>query len=137
MLTASSIFDLFNHSHWDMVVYCHLGTNQGLFNNAAQTWNHNFYWNSLKAGGGGKPTGKVGEAIEKAFGGYDNFRKEFTTAANTQFGSGWAWLVQDKAGALKIVKTGNADVPVTEGMVSRRPTAEEDHWSHVYLACDL
>lgn len=93
------------------------GTNQGLFNNAAQTWNHNFFWNSIKANGGGKPTGKVAAAIDASFGSYDNFRKEFVTAANTQFGSGWAWLVQDKAGALKVVKTGNADVPVTDGLV--------------------
>ena len=77
----------------------------GIFNNAAQTWNHTFFWNSLKPGGGGAPTGAVAKGIDAAFGSFDNFKKEFANAAMTQFGSGWAWLVADK-GQLKVVKTG-------------------------------
>lgn len=71
----------------------------------------------MKKGGGGAPTGKVADAINKSFGSYDNFRKEFVTAANTAFGSGWAWLVSDGKGNLKVVKTIGADVPVTDGLV--------------------
>lgn len=74
------------------------GKNQALFNNAAQSYNHEFYWESIKPNGGGKPTGKIAALIDKTFGSYDNFRKEFTTAAATQFGSGWAWLVWTPAG---------------------------------------
>ena len=86
----------------------------GVFNNAAQIWNHTFYWNSLKPNGGGKPTGAIAAAIDKDLGGYDKFKADFAAAAVTQFGSGWAWLVSD-AGTLKIVKTGNAEVPLTKG----------------------
>ena len=86
----------------------------GVFNNAAQIWNHTFYWNSLKPNGGGKPTGAIAAAIDKDLGGYDKFKADFANAAVTQFGSGWAWLVSD-AGVLKIVKTGNAEVPFTKG----------------------
>ena len=74
----------------------------GVFNNAAQVWNHTFYWNSLKPNGGGKPTGAIAAAIERDLGGYDKFKADFANAAVTQFGSGWAWLVAD-AGVLKIV----------------------------------
>jgi len=98
-----------------LLLYCS-GTNQGLFNNAAQSWNHAFYWNCMKKGGGGAPTGKIADAITNSFGSYDNFRKEFVTAANTAFGSGWAWLVSDGSG-LKVVKTIGADLPITEGLV--------------------
>ncbi len=100
----------------------------GLFNNAAQIWNHTFYWNSLKAGGGGKPGGKIGPMIEAAFGGYDNFRKELAATTVSQFGSGWGWLVQDGA-ALKIVKTANAEVPFTKG---QKPLLTIDVWEHAY-----
>ena len=100
----------------------------GVFNNAAQIWNHTFYWNSLKPNGGGKPTGAIAAAIDKDLGGYDKFKADFTNAAVTQFGSGWAWLVSD-AGTLKIVKTGNAEVPFTKG---QKPLLTIDVWEHAY-----
>ncbi len=100
----------------------------GLFNNAAQIWNHTFYWNSLKAGGGGKPGGKLAQMIEAAFGGYDNFRKELSATTVSQFGSGWGWLVQDGE-TLKIVKTANAEVPFTKG---QKPLLTIDVWEHAY-----
>jgi Fe-Mn family superoxide dismutase len=100
----------------------------GVFNNAAQIWNHTFFWNSLKPGGGGTPGGAVGKAVEAAFGSQENFRKEFANAAVTQFGSGWAWLVADK-GKLRIVKTGNAETPITQGLT---PLLTIDVWEHAY-----
>jgi len=100
----------------------------GVFNNAAQTWNHTFFWNSLKPGGGGAPTGDVAKAIDAAFGSAENFRKEFANAAVTQFGSGWAWLVADK-GAVRIMKTANADTPLTLGVT---PILTIDVWEHAY-----
>jgi len=101
----------------------------GIFNNAAQTWNHTFFWNSLKPkGGGGVPAGAVAKAIDAAFGSFENFKKEFSNAAMTQFGSGWAWLVADK-GALRVVKTGNADTPLTMGLT---PLLTIDVWEHAY-----
>ncbi len=100
----------------------------GIFNNAAQVWNHSFFWNSLKAGGGGAPTGDLLAKIEAAFGSYDAFKAEFTAAATTQFGSGWAWLVED-AGTLKITKTANADNPLTKG---QKPLLTLDVWEHAY-----
>ncbi len=100
----------------------------GVFNNAAQIWNHTFYWNSLKPNGGGKPTGAIAAAIDKDLGGYDKFKADFANAAVTQFGSGWAWLVSD-AGVLKIVKTGNAEVPFTKG---QKPLLTIDVWEHAY-----
>ena len=105
------------------------GKNQGLFNNAAQVWNHNFYWAGMKPNGGGKPTGKIAELIERDFGGYDAFRKQFAADSNGNFGSGWTWLVQDNDGKLKIVKTSNADVPITDGL---NPLAVIDVWEHAY-----
>lgn len=100
----------------------------GIFNNAAQVWNHTFYWNCMKKNGGGKPTGKLLDLIETQFQGFDNFKKELSQFAMTQFGSGWAWLVQDKD-QLKIVKTANADVPLTQGM---KPLLTIDVWEHAY-----
>ena len=99
-----------------------------VFNNAAQVWNHTFYWSSIRPGGGGKPTGPVADAIEKSFGGYDAFRKAFTEAAVTQFGSGWAWLVLDE-GKLGVVKTPNAETPLTG---SAKPILTIDVWEHAY-----
>jgi superoxide dismutase, Fe-Mn family len=101
----------------------------GLFNNAAQVWNHTFYWHSMKPGGGGKPTGKVAELIERDLGGYDNFVKEFKNAGATQFGSGWAWLVY-KGGKLAITKTPNAETPLTEAGTT--PLLTMDVWEHAY-----
>ncbi len=100
----------------------------GVFNNAAQVWNHTFYWNSLKPNGGGKPSGAIAAAIDKDLGGYDKFKADLSAAAVTQFGSGWAWLVSD-AGTLKIVKTGNAEVPLTKG---QKPLLTIDVWEHAY-----
>ncbi|MBV8466009.1 MAG: superoxide dismutase [Burkholderiales bacterium] len=99
-----------------------------IFNNAAQAWNHTFYWNSLRASGGGKPGQELGERIDKDFGSFDAMRKELITAATTLFGSGWAWLVLAD-GKLKVVKTGNADNPMTQGM---KPLLTIDVWEHAY-----
>lgn len=101
---------------------------QGIFNNAAQVWNHTFFWNSLKPGGGGAPTGDLAARIDKDFGGYDKFKEAFTTAATTQFGSGWAWLVEDN-GVLKVTKTSNAVNPIAEG---QKPLLTLDVWEHAY-----
>lgn len=101
----------------------------GIFNNSAQVWNHTFYWHSMKPGGGGKPTGKVAELIERDFGGYDNFAKEFKQAGATQFGSGWAWLSY-KGGKLVISKTPNAETPLTEEGTT--PLMTMDVWEHAY-----
>ncbi len=100
----------------------------GIFNNAAQVWNHSFYWKCLKAGGGGAPTGPVAAKITAAWGSYDKFAEELKNAGVTQFGSGWAWLVLD-AGALKIVKTANADLPLVHG---QKPLLTLDVWEHAY-----
>jgi Fe-Mn family superoxide dismutase len=100
----------------------------GIFNNAAQVWNHTFYWNCLKAGGGGKPTGRIAQMIDSDLGGYDNFKKEFATACTTQFGSGWAWLVAE-GGKLRLAKTPNAEVPFTKGAT---PLLTIDVWEHAY-----
>ena len=99
-----------------------------IFNNAAQTWNHAFFWNCLTRGGGGKPGGALAQKIDSDLGGYETFKKDFVQACVTQFGSGWAWLVSD-GGKLKIVKTGNADVPFTKGQT---PLLTIDVWEHAY-----
>lgn len=100
----------------------------GVFNNAAQVWNHTFYWNSMKPNGGGQPSGALADKINADFGGFDKFVEAFTTAATTQFGSGWAWLVND-GGTLKVTKTGNADTPLT---TSATPLLTIDVWEHAY-----
>lgn len=100
----------------------------GIFNNAAQVWNHTFYWNSMKQNGGGEPSGLLLEKINLSFGSFENFKKEFTTAATTQFGSGWAWLIQD-GDSLRVVKTGNAETPITAGY---NPLITIDVWEHAY-----
>jgi Fe-Mn family superoxide dismutase len=99
-----------------------------IFNNAAQVWNHTFYWNSMRPGGGGQPTGKLKEKIDSDLGGYDKFREEFKKAAMTQFGSGWAWLIV-KDGKLAITKTANAGTPVEQGL---NPLMTIDVWEHAY-----
>lgn len=101
----------------------------GVFNNAAQVWNHAFYWHSMKAGGGGAPGGKAAEMIERDFGSYDAFREAFAQAGATQFGSGWAWLVL-KDGKLAVTKTPNAETPLTESGVT--PLLTMDVWEHAY-----
>lgn len=100
----------------------------GLFNNGAQAWNHTFYWNSMKPGGGGQPSGEIGAKIAADFGTYDQFVEAFKQAGATQFGSGWAWLVLD-SGTLKVTKTLNADNPLTQGQV---PLLTMDVWEHAY-----
>jgi len=100
----------------------------GVFNNAAQVWNHTFYWAGMKPNGGGKPTGALAEKIDAAFGGYDAMRKELAAAAVGQFGSGWAWLVYDK-GKLRVTKTANADTPIAHGLT---PLLSVDVWEHAY-----
>jgi Fe-Mn family superoxide dismutase len=100
-----------------------------LFNNAAQIWNHTFYWESMTPNnGGGAPQGEVLEAINSAFGSYDSFKSKFAEAGTTQFGSGWAWLVQGDKG-LEIVKTANADNPLKNG---DKPLLTLDVWEHAY-----
>ncbi|CDZ76060.1 Superoxide dismutase [Fe] [Legionella massiliensis] len=101
----------------------------GLFNNAAQVWNHTFYWHCLSPKGGDEPTGKLADAIIKTFGSFSVFQEQFTQAAIGTFGSGWAWLVQDKAGELKITSTSNAGTPMTEGQNALMTC---DVWEHAY-----
>jgi Fe-Mn family superoxide dismutase len=99
-----------------------------IFNNAAQTWNHTFYWRSLKPKGGGEPPAVLKQKIEASFSTLEACKKELAAAAMTQFGSGWAWLVLD-GDKLKVVKTANADVPTTTGM---KPLLTIDVWEHAY-----
>ena len=100
----------------------------GLFNNAAQVWNHSFYWQCMKPNGGGKPNGKVAEKINETWGSFDKFAEELKNAGVTQFGSGWAWLVVD-GGKLKVIKTANADTPIAHGI---KPLLTVDVWEHAY-----
>lgn len=100
----------------------------GLFNNAAQAWNHTFYWQSMKPDGGGKPAGELAKKIDADFGGYEQFAEAFAAAGATQFGSGWAWLVLD-GDALKVTKTLNAVNPLTSNQV---PLLTMDVWEHAY-----
>lgn len=99
-----------------------------VFNNAAQVFNHTFYWNSMKPGGGGEPKGKIGKMINESFGNYSAFVTAFSNAAATQFGSGWAWLVLEND-SLKVVKTSNAETPFT---TSAKPLIAIDVWEHAY-----
>jgi len=99
-----------------------------IFNNAAQVWNHTFYWHSLKPKGGGEPPAALKRLLESTFGSVEACKKELATAAVGQFGSGWAWLVQD-GGKLKVVKTGNAETPLTG---SSKPLLTIDVWEHAY-----
>jgi len=100
----------------------------GVFNNAAQVWNHTFYWKCMKPGGGGEPAGELGAALEAAFGSVAEFKKQFTQAAVTQFGSGWAWLVLE-GGTLRVTKTSNADLPMKHGQIALLTV---DVWEHAY-----
>jgi Fe-Mn family superoxide dismutase len=101
---------------------------QAIFNNAAQAWNHDFYWRSLKPKGGGAPPAALKSKIEVSFGSVEGCKRELAAAANDQFGSGWAWLVQDGE-RLKVTRTGNADLPLTQGL---RPLLTIDVWEHAY-----
>ncbi len=99
-----------------------------IFNNAAQAWNHNFYWKCLKSKGGGEPASALREKMEASFGGVDACKKELAAAAVAQFGSGWAWLVAE-GNKLKVIKTGNADNPLTQGL---KALLAIDVWEHAY-----
>ncbi len=101
----------------------------GIFNNAAQVWNHTFYWNSLSPNGGGEPEGALANAINRTFGSFEKFKEEFTKCAVTTFGSGWAWLVENKDGSLALVSTSNAACPLTSGQT---PLLTCDVWEHAY-----
>ncbi len=103
-------------------------TEGGLFNQAAQVWNHTFFWNSMKPNGGGAPTGDLAAAIDRDFGSFDKFKEDFTKAAATRFGSGWAWLVSD-GGKLSVMSTANAGNPMTDG---KTPILTLDVWEHAY-----
>ncbi len=105
-----------------------LGSQGVTFNNAAQIWNHTCYWNSMSPNGGGKPTGAVADAVDEAFGSYDDFRTQFKDAAVQQFGSGWAWLVLD-GGKLAVMSTGNADLPMKH---DKQALITCDVWEHAY-----
>ncbi len=100
----------------------------GIFNNAAQAWNHTFYWNSMKPNGGGQPSGDLAQKIQANFGSFEQFIEAFKTAGATQFGSGWAWLVLDGT-TLKVTKTLNAENPMTQGQT---PLLTMDVWEHAY-----
>ena len=101
----------------------------GVFNNAAQIWNHTFYWNSLSPNGGGEPTGAVADAINAAFGSFEEFQAKFNDMAVNNFGSSWTWLVKKADGSLDIVNTSNAGTPITEGLT---PILTVDLWEHAY-----
>lgn len=102
----------------------------GVFNNAAQVWNHTFYWNCLSPNGGGEPSGAVADAINKAFGSFAEFKERFTDSAVNNFGSGWTWLVKKQDGSVDIVNTSNAETPLTDG--SQTPLLTVDVWEHAY-----
>ncbi|ATX79712.1 superoxide dismutase, Fe-Mn family [Mariprofundus aestuarium] len=101
----------------------------GLFNNAAQVWNHTFYWNCLSPEGGGDPADALGDAINEAFGSFEAFKEQFSKSAATNFGSGWTWLVKNEDGELEIVNTSNAGNPMTDGL---KPLLTCDVWEHAY-----
>jgi Fe-Mn family superoxide dismutase len=101
----------------------------GVFNNAAQAWNHTFYWHSMKANGGGTPTGELAKKIDADLGGFAKFIEAFKQAGATQFGSGWAWLVLEPSGKLAVTKTANADTPIAHGQT---PLLTIDVWEHAY-----
>jgi Fe-Mn family superoxide dismutase len=101
----------------------------GIYNNAAQIWNHTFYWNCLSPTGGGNPSDELGKAIDDTFGSIDQFQEKFTTSAVGNFGSGWTWLVKNSDGSIEIVNTSNAGSPLTNGQV---PLVTCDVWEHAY-----
>jgi Fe-Mn family superoxide dismutase len=102
---------------------------EAIFNNAAQIWNHTFFWNTMKPNGGGEPTGAVAQLIQRDFGGYESFNEAFKKTAVSQFGSGWGWLVLDENGTLKVTKTSNADLPMIHG---QKALLTCDVWEHAY-----
>jgi len=105
------------------------GSSGGIFNNAAQVWNHTFYWHCLSPNGGGEPTGELADAINDTFGSFDNFKEEFTKTSVTTFGSGWGWLVKNTEGQLELASTVGAGNPMTDG---KTPLLTCDVWEHAY-----
>jgi superoxide dismutase, Fe-Mn family len=105
-------------------------TSGGIFNNAAQVWNHTFYWHCMSPNGGGEPTGSIAEAINSAFGSFAKFKEEFNTAGVNNFGSGWTWLVKNADGSVAIMNTSNADNPLTHADTT--PLLTADVWEHAY-----
>jgi len=101
----------------------------GIFNNAAQVWNHTFYWHSLSPNGGGEAGGALKDAIDKKYGSFEKFKEAFTKSATTLFGSGWTWLVKNDKGEIDIVNTSNAGCPITDGLI---PLLTCDVWEHAY-----
>ena len=101
----------------------------GIFNNAAQVWNHSFYWNCMSPNGGGAPSGALADAINATFGSFEDFKQKFSTSCATNFGSGWTWLVKNADGKLEIVNTSNAACPLTDG---KTPLLTCDVWEHAY-----
>ena len=112
----------------DIIAAAHKAADKGVFNNAAQAWNHTFLWHSMSPNGGGKPEGALAEAINTRFGSLDGFREKFKASALGQFGSGWAWLVRN-GGVLDIISTGNAETPLTDDLT---PLLTLDVWEHAY-----
>ena len=106
-----------------------IASSGGVFNNAAQAWNHSFFWDCMSPSGGGKPSGELLAAIERDFGSFDTFKEQFSNAAATLFGSGWAWLAKDQAGKLEIMPLSNADTPLKHG---KKPIFTLDVWEHAY-----
>ena len=106
-----------------------MNASAGIFNNAAQVWNHTFYWNCLSPNGGGEPSGALAEAINSAFGSFDEFKKQFSTSAATNFGSGWTWLVKNSDDSIEIFNTSNAGSPMTDGKTALLTV---DVWEHAY-----
>jgi Fe-Mn family superoxide dismutase len=106
-----------------------LKSSGGIFNNAAQVWNHTFYWNGLSPNGGGEPTGALADAIDAAFGSFDEFKDAFIKSGIGNFGSGWTWLVKNDDGSVEIVNTSNAATPLTDG---KTPLLTIDVWEHAY-----
>jgi Fe-Mn family superoxide dismutase len=106
-----------------------MNASAGIFNNAAQVWNHTFYWNCLSPNGGGEPSGALAEAIDSTFGSFDEFKKQFSTSAATNFGSGWTWLVKNSVGSIEIFNTSNAGSPMTDGKTALLTV---DVWEHAY-----
>ncbi len=113
----------------DIVKAAYQQKNQGLINQSAQVWNHTFFWHSMSPKGGGKPSGKVAEAIEKSFGGYDQFAEKFKASGAGNFGSGWTWLAAKADGSLEIVNTDDADTLLVRDV---KPLVVVDVWEHAY-----
>jgi len=124
--------DLEGKSLEELMLVCK--DNMAVRNNGGGHWNHSFFWSILSPQGGGNPTGKIGEAITQTFGSYDNFKTEFTKAATTRFGSGWAWLCQHADGSLEVCSTPNQDNPLMPGLgyCGGHPILGLDVWEHAY-----